>query len=83
MNSYPPELLAQLAPVMFVAGLDIPTPPAGSQPTPQKDPFVVLAIRLREALLAQRKVGIWQPDRSKTFQAVVVDKVRFMFLQGY
>ncbi|KAH7928708.1 hypothetical protein BV22DRAFT_1004322 [Leucogyrophana mollusca] len=37
MNSYPPELLSQLAPVMFVAGLDAPTststPPA--PPTPQ------------------------------------------------
>ncbi|KAF9078111.1 Gryzun, putative trafficking through golgi-domain-containing protein [Rhodocollybia butyracea] len=32
MNSYPLELLAQLAPVMFVAGLDSPPPPAQLTP---------------------------------------------------
>ncbi|KAJ7030012.1 Gryzun, putative trafficking through golgi-domain-containing protein [Mycena alexandri] len=88
MNSYPPELLAQLAPVMFVAGLDPPpptTPTAAQSPTTptasrtsQQDPFVILTIRLREALLAQRKVAIWQPDKSKSFQIILVDKtVRF------
>ena len=81
MNSYPPELLAQLAPVMFVAGLE---PPPKQLPQEQDavasapDAFQVLAIRLREALLSQRKVAIWQPDKSKTFQVVLVDKdVRF------
>ncbi|PFH52170.1 hypothetical protein AMATHDRAFT_74451 [Amanita thiersii Skay4041] len=72
MNSYPPELLVQLAPVMFVAGLDVA--PTGK---PQ-DAFAVLYQRLREALLAQWKPTIWQPERSKTFQVVIVDKdVRF------
>ncbi|CAL1711378.1 unnamed protein product [Somion occarium] len=80
MNSYPPELLAQLAPVMFVAGLDVPSSSATPQsPSPkQQDPFVALAIRLREALTSQRKVAIWQPDKSKTFQVILVDpEVRF------
>ncbi|KAG2016097.1 glutathione transferase omega-1 [Coprinopsis cinerea AmutBmut pab1-1] len=80
MNSYPPELLVQLAPVMFVAGLDVPPPPPpdaeGNASKP--DPFQVLAIRLREALTNQRKVAIWQSDKSKTFQVILVDKdVRF------
>ncbi|KZV68255.1 hypothetical protein PENSPDRAFT_25100 [Peniophora sp. CONT] len=85
MNSYPPELLAQLAPVMFVAGLDVQTPPAetvttgsGESQRAQMDPFDVLSIRLRDALIAQRKPATWQPDKSKTFQAILVDKeVRF------
>ncbi|KAJ7772064.1 Gryzun, putative trafficking through golgi-domain-containing protein [Mycena maculata] len=84
MNSYPPELLAQLAPVMFVAGLD-PAPVATAQspttpgtPRSQQDPFAVLTIRLREALLAQRKAAVWQPEKSKSFQIIPVDKaVRF------
>ena len=84
MNSYPPELLVQLAPVMFVAGLDAQPPPTPSSPPPntpttpqaRQDPFYVLTIRLRDALLAQRKVAIWQPEKSKTFQVVLVDKVR-------
>ena len=77
MNSYPPELLAQLAPVMFVAGLGTPPPPATPQsPVPKaQDPFAVLAIRLKEALLAQRKIAVWAPDKSKTFQVVLVDPV--------
>ncbi|RPD57771.1 hypothetical protein L226DRAFT_490820 [Lentinus tigrinus ALCF2SS1-7] len=88
MNSYPPELLVQLAPVMFVAGLDTqaqpqpqppqtPASPAPSTPiTPQtrQDAFYVLAMRLRDALVSQRKVAIWQPEKSKTFQVVLVDK---------
>ena len=94
MNSYPPELLVQLAPVMFVAGLEThplpqaqpqtpvsaslppqtPTTPATGQQ--RQDPFYVLSMRLRDALLAQRKVAIWQPDKTKTFQVVLVDKVR-------
>ncbi|KAJ7503038.1 Foie gras liver health family 1-domain-containing protein [Mycena galericulata] len=85
MNSYPPELLAQLAPVMFVAGLDPPSATAAAQspttpttPRAQQDPFTVLTLRLREALLAQRKVAIWQPEKSKSFQILPVDQaVRF------
>ena len=89
MNSYPPELLVQLAPVMFVAGLDArppqPTSPAAgaADPTqPRQDAFNVLTMRLRDALLAQRKVAIWQPEKAKTFQVVLVDKVRLAFIVG-
>ncbi|KAI0753080.1 Foie gras liver health family 1-domain-containing protein [Daedaleopsis nitida] len=87
MNSYPPELLVQLAPVMFVAGLDVQVPPqTPSTPAPntptastptassRQDPFYILAVRLRDALLSQRKVAIWQPEKAKTFQVVLVDK---------
>lgn len=86
MNSYPPELVVQLAPVMFVAGLDVPpspepVPSSTSDPPslsrPAQDPFTVLAVRLRDALLSQRITAIWQPDKSKTFQTVLVDKVSF------
>ncbi|KAI0343684.1 hypothetical protein BDW22DRAFT_1328221 [Trametopsis cervina] len=80
MNSYPPELLAQLNPVMFVAGLGPPPPPTAPQsPAPkQQDPFALLGSRLKDALLMQKKVAIWQPDKSKTFQVVLVDPdVRF------
>lgn len=88
MNSYPPELLVQLAPVIFVAGLDArpdaqasqtPATPAPNTPTTtssRQDPFLVLTVRLRDALLSQRKVAIWQPEKSKNFQVVLVDKVR-------
>lgn len=85
MNSYPPELLVQLAPVMFVAGLDVPPPsepipPSTSDPSslprPAQDPFTLLTIRLRDALLSQRITAIWQPDKSKSFQTVLVEKVR-------
>lgn len=72
MNSYPPELLVQLAPVMFVAGLE-----EKSQGKPQ-DTFSVLHQRLREALLSQRKPVIWQSDNTKSFHVVLVDRdVRF------
>lgn len=85
MNSYPPELLVQLAPVMFVAGLEVPAVPdtipsaaPGSPPRPPQDPFVSLTARLRDALLSQRTAVVWQPEKSKTFQAVLVDKdIRF------
>ena len=86
MNSYPPELLTQLAPVMFVAGLDpLPAPPGTSQsplatPTSQQqqDPFTLLTFRLRESFLSQRKPSIWAAEKSKTFQIIPVDKaVRF------
>ena len=89
MNSYPPELVVQLAPVMFVAGLDVPPspeplPPSTSDPPslsrPAQDPFTVLTSRLRDALLSQRISAIWQPDKSKTFQTVLVDKVRSALL---
>ncbi|KIK67572.1 hypothetical protein GYMLUDRAFT_69742 [Collybiopsis luxurians FD-317 M1] len=136
MNSYPLELLAQLAPVMFVAGLNPPPPPApapvapssgptppapthhsrhpsftgnsdsnlptsqshsnltsNAQPTPpatRPDPFTILLARLREILLNQRKVTVWDPptftlpaqdkeekeviEKKKIFQVVLVDK---------
>lgn len=78
MNSYPPELLAQLAPVMFVAGLGAPQPPTTPVSPAQKpqDAFGVLALRLKDALQTQRHVSIWQPDKSKTFQVVFVEPVR-------
>jgi len=94
MNSYPSELLAQLAPIMFVAGLDIPNtpseqaePPSSSpsvttQPpplpskAPQQDHFAGLILRLRDVLLAQRKPAMWQSEKSKTFQTILVDRVR-------
>ncbi|PCH35565.1 glutathione transferase omega-1 [Wolfiporia cocos MD-104 SS10] len=76
MNSYPPELLAQLAPVMFVGGLDIAQATGGAG-KPQ-DPFAALLARLRDVLVNQRKAGVWQPEKNKTFQVAVVDKdVRF------
>jgi trafficking protein particle complex subunit 11 len=90
MNSYPTELLAQLAPVMFVAGLGVPQAPTPSTsqppitqsltppPTKSQDPFAILIVRLRDALLAQRKVAIWQPQKSQSFHILLVDKhVRF------
>ncbi|KAI9062346.1 hypothetical protein FKP32DRAFT_1593495 [Trametes sanguinea] len=83
MNSYPPEFLVQLAPVMYVAGLNVQPPqaaatdgpptPSGQQPAKQ-DPFTVLSTRLRDALSVQRKVAIWQPEKAKTFQTVFVEK---------
>src|SRR5216684_6789438 len=87
MNSYPPEFLVQLAPVMFVAGLDVSPspepvpsstsdPPSLSLPAGAQDAFTLLIIRLRDALLSQRITAIWQPDKSKTFQTVLVEKVR-------
>lgn len=76
MNSYPPELLAQLAPVMFVAGLDPQAAPNSSPAPPPKssDPFQLLSLRLRDALLAHRKVAIWQPEKNKSFQVILVNK---------
>ena len=90
MNSYPLELLAQLAPVMFVAGLNPPKSPTSpptsptsppinlaspSTPRPQ-DPFASLITRLRTTLSALRQASIWQSEKAKTFQVVLVDKVR-------
>ena len=84
MNSYPIELLAQLAPVMFVAGLNPPTssapptatgtPPTSSTPRAQ-DPFAPLIARLRTTLSGVRQVSIWRSEKAKTFQVVLVDKV--------
>lgn len=90
MNSYPAELVLQLVPIMFVAGLDEPRPPvldgqtenSAGPTTPRKptsDPFYLLTMRLREALVSQRKPTIWSPEtvrKSKTFQVLLVDKVR-------
>lgn len=101
MNSYPAELLVQLAPVMFVAGLEQrppPTPQSASSPTAMEslpntlttpsarrrdtaDQFETLMRRLREMLVAQRKSAVWVPEnvrKSKTFQVVLVDEVRFL-----
>jgi len=80
MNSYPAELLAQLAPVMFVAGLDVSQSPADapSSTAQKQDAFQILTLRLRDALLIQRRVSIWQPEKNNTFQVVLVDKdIRF------
>ena len=85
MNSYPVELLAQLAPVMFVAGLGGPpvqqeTTPQSPPPLPPKtqDPFALLISRLRDTLQSQLRPSIWAPERNKTFQVVLVEKnVRF------
>ncbi|KAG2153198.1 Gryzun, putative trafficking through golgi-domain-containing protein [Suillus clintonianus] len=90
MNSYPAELLVQLAPVMFVAGLDLPPAPSASTPsTPQspgqaqsppptptktQDPFGSLVARLRDALQSQRKVAIWAPERTRAFHMILVGK---------
>lgn len=80
MNSYPVELLAQLAPVMFVAGLG-GTPGLAQQETVPKsppDPFFLLISRLRDTLQAQLRPSIWAPERNKSFQMVLVDKnIRF------
>src|ERR1700728_1970156 len=71
MNSYPAELLTQLVPVMFAAGLDLP-PDHHHQ-----DLFAILTTRLRDALL-NRKPAIYQPEKQKSFHVVLVDKaVRF------
>lgn len=88
MNSYPPELLVQLAPVMFVAGLEAHSQgyqhisvfhysDSRDAGKPQ-DSFNVLNQRLREALASQRKQAVWQSEQTKTFQVVIVDRdVRF------
>ncbi|KAG1737900.1 Gryzun, putative trafficking through golgi-domain-containing protein [Suillus paluster] len=73
MNSYPAELLVQLAPVMFVK-LQSPPP----TPTKSQDPFASLVARLRDALQSQRKVAIWAPERTRTFQMILVGRdIRF------
>ncbi|KAJ3501987.1 hypothetical protein NLJ89_g9091 [Agrocybe chaxingu] len=77
MNSYPPELLTQLAPVIYS---DLPNNPnrAIAPPPKPQDAFQVLTLRLRDALLAQRKMTIWQPEKNKAFQVILVDReVRF------
>ncbi|KAG8758578.1 hypothetical protein FRC14_007889 [Serendipita sp. 396] len=70
MNSYPIELLVQHAPLMFVAGLDVP--PA------ERDPFRPLILRLREVLTSRPKGLIWDMNRASAFNILLVDKnVRF------
>ncbi|KAH0829099.1 Gryzun, putative trafficking through golgi-domain-containing protein [Lanmaoa asiatica] len=78
MNSYPLELLTQLSPVMFVAGLGAaninPSPP----PSKTQDPFTLLVSRLRDTLQSQPRPSIWAPERTNSFQIVLVEKnVRF------
>lgn len=110
MNSYPNELLAQHAPLMFVAGLtaepapggtsnssptiNSPTPahdPSNSTSTPasppspdasRSDPFAALVSRLTSVLTARRKGVVWDPERAKSFQVVLVDKVSLMVYGG-
>jgi hypothetical protein len=67
MNSYPIELLVQHAPLMFVAGLELPK---GKQ-----DPFHALITRLREVLGARPKGLVWDKHRSSAFNILLVDKV--------
>ena len=67
MNSYPIELLCQHAPLMFIAGLDLP------QDT--KDPFHPLVTRLRESFLSRPKGLVWDQERSTNFSILLVDKV--------
>ena len=86
MNSYPAELLVQLAPVMFVAGLPTTSTTEVVEDTAlgdahDQDQFTVLAQRLREVLGSQRKPAIWAPEtvrKSKSFQVVFVDKVHII-----
>ena len=42
---------------------------------PAQDPFTVLTVRPRDALLSQRTTAMWQPEKSKTFQTVLVDQL--------
>lgn len=67
MNSYPIELLCQHAPLMFVAGLDLPKD--------TKDPFHSLVTRLRELFLSRPKGLVWDQERSTNFNILLVDKV--------
>lgn len=70
MNSYPIELLVQHAPLMFVAGLEVP--PA------KQDPFHSLVVRLREILSARPKGLVWDKNRGSAFNILLVDKnIRF------
>ncbi len=76
---------------MFVAGLSESQQPEGlssplspstgaSDPsTPKadtKDSFGILIDRLRSALSAKRRTTIWDSERTRKFQIVLVDKVR-------
>ena len=74
---------------MFIAGIEPPSAPEPVQSVvpdspqatrPLQDPFTMLTIRLRDALLSQRTTSVWQPEKSKTFQSVLVDKVRSVVL---
>ena len=67
MNSYPIELLCQHAPLMFVAGLELPKD--------TKDPFHSLVTRLRELFLSRPKGLVWDQERSTNFNILLVDKV--------
>ena len=55
------------------------TPQSPATPSSKsQDPFTTLSLRLREALISQRKVTVWQPEKAKSFQVILVDKdVRF------
>jgi hypothetical protein len=64
MNSYPPDLLHQLSPLMFVAGLD---------QFKHNDQFSSLTSRLRDALQSPTPT-IYNPTKPKPFHVLLVDK---------
>lgn len=74
MNSYPIELLVQHAPLMFVAGLELPKN--------KQDPFYTLVSRLREVLGARPKGLIWDKNRASAFNILLIDKVGEVLLFG-
>ena len=75
MNSYPIELLVQHAPLMFVAGLEVPVA--------KQDPFHSLVLRLREILSARPKGLVWDKNRGSAFNILLVDKVDFLDVCAY
>jgi trafficking protein particle complex subunit 11 len=51
----------------------------GREPSAQelRDPFTILAARLRNALGARRRSTIWDPDKSHRFNVLLVDKAQY------
>ncbi|KAF8584313.1 hypothetical protein K439DRAFT_1633686 [Ramaria rubella] len=90
MNSYPSELLTQLGPVMFIAGLDATADPPHSDTETseddrilgkrlQADPFLALVKRLRDVLFEKsiKKGTVWVGDAERAapgFRMLLVDK---------
>jgi len=61
------------------ASLDVPPSDGPGETTGsnvRQDSFSVLTARLRAALATRTKGVVWDPDRAKSFQVVLVDKVR-------
>ena len=56
----------QHAPLMFVAGLEVPAA--------KQDPFHSLVVRLREILSARPKGLVWDKNRGSAFNILLVDK---------